>query len=84
MKKVYVAFLNRFGYDLTVAAQTKKDAIDALMAEYADAYKKMNDGEDPEKEISDSIWNDEGKTFYEMAKEDIIIEELTLGKVEWR
>lgn len=82
-QKIYVASLYRFGYELTVAAKKKKDAVDALMMEYEKTFAAMNPGTDCRTEESDRPYDD-GKTFYDSAMESIEISTMTLGVVEWR
>lgn len=78
MKKIYIANLYRFGYDLEVAAETEDEARENLLAEYIRAYKDIN-GSDPSEDIT--IY---GNSYLENAGEDIEIREHELGKVEWR
>ena len=82
-QKIYVASLYRFGYELTVAAKKKNDAIAALMQEYEKEFESRNPGTDCRIEESDRPY-DYGKTFYHAAMEDIEISEMTLDVVEWR
>lgn len=70
MKKIYIGTLYRFGYDLTVAAETEKAARSALVKEYNKTYRRIN-GHDPSKE---EIRN---------RNEDIEIQEFIIGQVEW-
>lgn len=70
-KTVVIATLYRFGYDLTVAEETKEKAEKAMMKEYREAFIKWNDGLKPTKEEKDN------------AREDICFDELTYGEVEW-
>lgn len=79
-KKIYMATLDRFGYELTVIAKTEKEAIDALMEEYVRAYKVRN-GYDPREDIAYEYGGD--RSYYEVAKGDIGIYDFELGKVEW-
>lgn len=77
-KKLYLATLDRFGYDLTVIETSETKAVSALMKEYKRAYEEIN-GTDPTKDRYDDFY-----TYYGQAKECIEIEELEVGKVEWR
>ena len=70
-KTVVIATLYRFGYDLTVAEETKEKAEKAMMKEYRETFIKWNDGLKPTKEEKDN------------AREDIRFDELTYGEVEW-
>lgn len=82
MRKIYLVTLDRFGYVLTAADTVKKKAIATVMTEYETAYEKIN-GVNPKNDESDRSWS-EGKTAYEVALEDIVIEDLECGKCEWR
>jgi len=73
-----LATLYRFGYDLTVLAETKKEAEKAIMKEYSKTYKEWN-GTTPGKDYCD-----DGVTYYAQAKEDINYHDIEIGKVEWR
>lgn len=79
-KYVYMATLDRFGYDLIVIDTTEEKAIEAIKAEYIRAFMDMN-GIHPDDEECD--WGSDGRTWLEMAMEDISVEKMTLGKVEW-
>ena len=70
---VVLASLYRFGYELTVAARSQKQAHDALMEEYDRAYVDIN-GEDDE-EFAD---------LRAEAERCIEYSTLQIGKVEWR
>lgn len=84
MSKIYMATLDRFGYDLTVIAKTKKEAEDALMEEYINAYKVRN-GSDPREDMYEDMYEYGGdRSYYEVAKGDIGIYDFELGKVEWK
>ena len=78
-KKVYLASLYRFGYNLEVVEETEAKAQNAMIAEYVKAYKARNNGADP----SDDERYD-GETYLSLAIEDIAIYEMEFGKVEWR
>ena len=73
-----LATLERFGYELTVVAETREEAIKTMMKEYTRAYKARN-GTTPGKDID--YYN--GKSFYANAKEDVCCIEIEKGKVEW-
>lgn len=77
MKKVYLAKLYRFGYDLTTVGKTEKEAKETIMAEYVKTYKERN-GCDPTDD--ETVW---GNSYLEEAEESIEVSELTFGKVEW-
>lgn len=71
-KKLYYATLYRFGYDLTVIADTREDAIHAIMWEYQKTYLQRNNG-----------FDDEYETLEMNARNDIVVIEFTKGSVEW-
>ena len=79
-KCIYIASLYRFGYDLTVAAESERDAVNALMSDYDEAFERYNGCEPSE------IAYDRGeteKTYHDLAKEEIEIRSYEIGKVEW-
>lgn len=69
--KIYVGTLDRFGYDLRVVTTTKAEAKKLLIAEYKNAYEEINHCK-PSKET------------FRIAKEEIFVDEVEIGKVEWR
>ena len=77
---MYLATLDRFGYELTVLESTEKKAISAIMKAYTKAYKDEWDGLDPKKEYT----RDNNISDYRLAEAEINIEELQLGAVVWR
>ena len=82
MKKAYIGSLYRFGYELTTIGTTKKAVVDAIMAEYEEAFRNMN-GTDSKEEIYDGAFSDGETSFYDEAKGDLEIRDMTVGKVEW-
>ena len=68
--KIFVGTLDRFGYVLRVVATTRAEAKKLLIAEYKNAYEEINHCK-PSKET------------FRIAKDEIFIDEVTLGKVEW-
>lgn len=82
-KYMYMATLDRFGYDLTVIETTKEKARAALIEEYIRAFKQRN-GIHPAEEESDRWGTEDHMTWLEVAEEDIITERFTIGEVEWR
>lgn len=78
---IYEGTLDRFGYELKVLCKTEEECINKLLKEYVTAFKRENDGVDPRKEIAYDRHSD--LTYYEEAKEDIIISEYEIGKVDW-
>lgn len=72
VKKVFLASLYRFGYDLYVVGRTEKEAKDAIKEAYIQTYMDWNDGEKPsahEKQV---------------AFDEIFVSELAFGEVELR
>lgn len=81
-KTIWIAQLDRFGYNLTAAGETEKSAKLVVLAEYTRAYIKYN-GTDPAKDLSDRPFTEEGQTALDVAKEDVITWSLEIGKCEW-
>ena len=77
-KYIYTATLYRFGYDLTVVGYSEEECTNALMTEYERVYRNRNGGADPREDMRYS-----DASYYDNAKEDIIIHKMELGKVEW-
>ena len=79
--KMYLGTLDRFGYSLECLCKTEKECEEKLLAEYEDAFRKRNDGDDPREEIAYDRHSE--LTYYDEAKEDIVIRDYEIGKVEW-
>lgn len=77
---MWFAQLDRFGYTLTVIESSRQRAIDALMSEYETAFINQNHFS-PRDEINDRGWTN--NSFYDEARNDIVIYKLTRGNVEW-
>jgi hypothetical protein len=77
---MFLATLYRFGYDMTVLAETPKECEQLLLDKYEEIYKSLND-DNPREEIAYDRHSE--LTYYEEAREDILIRELEIGKVEW-
>lgn len=75
-EKVYLATVDRFGYDLTVVGKTAWEAKSALLEEYRKQYIKINGSDPSEDEYR-------GKTFQDRFLEDMNITEMELLKVVW-
>lgn len=75
---IYICTLDRFGYTLTTAGKTEKQAREAIIKEYVKTYKKWNNGADPRKEER------RNGTYYDEMLEDLYVYELPIGEVEWR
>ena len=79
---MFLGSLDRFGYELRVLCKTEQECRDALLEAYVVAYQNDNGGEDPREEIAyDRGYED--KTYYEVAEDDISIQEIELDKVYW-
>lgn len=78
---MFLASLDRFGYELTVLTETKEEAEKLLMEEYEKAYRNVNAGEDPREEIACEHYSEE--SYYDNAKSCIEYRELRIGKAEW-
>ena len=76
-EKVYLATVDRFGYDLTVVGKTAWEAKSALLEEYRKQYIKIN-GTDP----TEDEWDDD-KSYQDLFLEDMDITEMELLKVVW-
>ena len=76
-KYIYTATLYRFGYDLTVTGFSEEECTNALMTEYERVYRNEHHTDPRE----DMRYPD--TSYYDNAKEDIIIHKMELGKVEW-
>ena len=68
--KIYVGTLDRFGYVLRVIATSKAEAKRLLIAEYKNAYEEINHCR-PSKET------------FKIAKDEIFVDEVEIGQVEW-
>ena len=79
IKTVYLAQLDKFGYDLTAIGETREEAINAVLKNYSESYKDIN-GVSPGKDFPD--WG-EGKSYYYYAKEAVRCNECVIGKCYW-
>lgn len=83
---VYVAELDRFGYTLTVIGRTEQEAIDALMEAYYKAYEDEN-GINlrtlPKEGKEDYDMYEEDREYLETAKDEMYVQFLAFGEVEW-
>lgn len=68
--KIFIGTLDRFGYELRVVTNSEEEARKLLMKEYKNAYEEINHCK-PSKET------------FRIAKDEIFVDEVTLGKVEW-
>lgn len=78
LKGVWIASVERFGYNLTVAGHTEAEATKALKAEYCEAFERWNGATPAQAKKRDGI------DYLNNMIEDIIVEFCEFGKVEWR
>ena len=78
MKKIYLGQLERFGYMMTAIGTTRKEVEKTLLEEYMRSYEKIN-GADPREE---KAYGDD-QTYYDVAKDELYITEMTAGTVYW-
>lgn len=76
--EIYIGTLERFGDIMLCVGTTKKQVVDSIMSEYDRVYKRLNN-EDPKKNFT---YND-NQSDYAIAKENISIRKLAMGKVEF-
>lgn len=77
MKKIYLAQLERFGYMLTAVGTTKKQAVEAIMETYTNAYLATN-GIDPAEDMID-----DNRSYSDLAREEIYVETMTPGECHY-
>lgn len=82
IEKIWIAQLDRFGYNLTAAGRTEAEAVRAILKDYKEAYERYN-GSDPAKDLSDRPFAEEGQTALDVAKEDMITWTLDIGNCTW-
>ena len=86
MAGVWVASLNRFGYDLLVVERTKQKALEAMSREYTEKYFRINRdfGQMPFDTMEEMVELDEEfLERYAVAMEEVYCRRLEYGKVEW-
>ena len=86
MAGVWVASLDRFGYDLMVVEKSKEKAKAAMSAEYIKTYFKLNKawGDMPYDSVEDLVANDEEfQEYYKTAMDEMYVRKLEYGVVEW-
>lgn len=81
LSKVYLTELERFGYTLKAIGRTKKEAEDAVIAEYIRTFKNIN-GTDPAEEDTDRYFGDD-RSCLDVARDELYTEEVEFGKVLW-
>lgn len=75
---VYIAEVDRFGYTLRCVGRTEEEARKVLEHEYVKTYKKYN-GKHPK----DDMFPLSDMSYYEAFLDDLSVEKVRLGKVEW-
>ena len=85
---VWFCEIERFGYTLQVIGKKKEEAREAIIKEFVRAYKKQNDGADPQQEfLLKQSGSDEydpiDADYFETFLDELYIEEREFGKVEW-
>ncbi len=75
---VFVAELERFGYMLTAIGHTAIQAERAVLDSYYEYYKNVN-GIAPDEDWAD----DDGRTYWSVARDEIYVHEEEFGKVWW-
>ena len=68
--KIFIGTLDRFGYELRVVTNSEAEARKLLMREYKRAYEEINHCRLTKEAIN-------------TAEDELFIEEVTFGKVEW-
>ena len=76
--KIYFGQLERFGYTLTVVGRTEDEVYEALEKAYVEAYKNENYGADPREDV---MYGD--RTYYDVAMDEMYIDEFIPGEVQW-
>jgi len=77
-KYAYLAKLDRFGYEITAIGRTEKEAADAVIKSYTNAYKSEH-GISPGRDKMP--YSD--KSYLSLAKTELYVEKLELGKAIW-
>ena len=80
MTGVWIATLDRFGYELRCVGRTELEARAALDAEYRRAYQKRNGFE----RVVDMETDEEYQDLHAIALEETDCRKLDFGNVEWR
>lgn len=77
--KVYIAMLDRFGYTLAVAGETKEQAEESILKAYEMHYLNIN-GTSPRNDADDAF---QGRTYFDVAKDEVFVEEMKFGETYW-
>lgn len=83
VKHVYIGTLYRFGYDLRVVTTAKAEAFYLLMDAYDKAYYQRNGFNSLEALKADPQMGAYFRKDRANAQEDIDINKVDIGKVEW-
>ena len=87
-KTVWFCEIERFGYTLQVIGRTKEVVREAMIKEYVRAYKRQNNGADPQKayllkKSGSSEYDSVDADYFETFLDELYVEEREFGKVEW-
>ena len=85
MTGIWVAQLERFGFNLLVAERSKEKALKAISDEYKRAYLEQNKdyGDLNCDTIEEMEQDEEFREFYDMAMEEVYCVKIEYGKVQW-
>ena len=75
---IWLGELERFGYTLVVVGISEEEARESLLKAYEKTYRDLNDDADPREE-----YYDDGKSYYDVAAEEMYVREMAFGSVEW-
>ena len=76
--RIYYGQLERFGYTLTAVGRSESEVRKALAREYVRAYKEANNGANPKEDYWDG-----GRSYYDVAMDEMYVDAFIPGKVEW-
>lgn len=85
MAGVWVAQIERFGYDLIVVERTREKALNAISDEYKRAYFRQNKdfGYLNCDTIEEMEQDEEFREYYRTAMDEVNCRRMEYGKVEW-
>lgn len=75
--RIYYGQLERFGYTLTAVGRSEKEVRKALEKEYVRVY-KYEHGVHPKEDFWDG-----GRSYYDVAMDEMYVDAFIPGKVEW-
>lgn len=81
MAKVYLAKLERFGYEITAIGKTKHEAKNAVIDSYIKAYTAENKTDPAKDKIID--FYSSGQTYLDLAERELYVQELNYGEAIW-